>query len=282
MAPPTSSVVAGWELALWLRQRREQLGLDAATVARSMGLTRNYWSAIENEHKIPTRENLAKAADILEFGTDEHQELLRLRAAARHPGWWADYPASNEQTLRYYGLEAGALSVCGFENLLFPGLLQIEDYVRAVMSVSARIPEVEVDQYVEVRLRRQDRLKGDDRLRLTYLMSEAVLLQEIGGRDVRRRQLQHVIDILEEQPNFIDVHIIPFSVQACELFGSSTFSILDFSSPRLPTIAWHETVTTTGIIDDRIQVRDITKIFNASLKLALSTQESIELLHRRL
>lgn len=282
MAPPISPVVAGWELALWLRQRREQLRLDAATVAQSMGVTRNYWSAIENEHKLPSEENLAAVADILEFEPPEHQELLELRAVAREQGWWVNYPVTNEQVRRYYGLEAGARRVSGYENLIFPGLLQIEDYVRAMMDGSATIPAVEVDQYVEVRMTRQNRLTGDTPLHLTYLLSEAVLLQQIGGPDVLRRQLRHVIDMIEEHPNFIDIHIIPFTVQACELFGSSTFSIMDFPSPRLPTIAWHETVTTLGIIDNRIQVRDITKIFNSSLELALDRQESIGLIHHHL
>lgn len=282
MPPPTSPVVAAWELALWLRQRRENLRLDAATVAESIGVTRNYWSAIENEHKLPSQENLNAVAKILAFEPEEHQELLKLRTVAREQGWWANYPVINEKVRRYYGLEDGARSVRGFESLLFPGLLQTREYARTIMNASATIPEVEVDQFLEVRMTRQKRLAGDTPLHATYLISEAALLQQVGGPDVRRRQLQHVIDMLDEHPHSVDIRVIPFTVQACELFGSSTFNILDFPSPRLPTIAWHETVTTLGIIDNWIQIRDITKIFTSSLKLALDRQESVGLFHHHL
>ena len=279
MTPTTSPVVAGWELALWLRQRREQLRLDAATVAESIGVTRNYWSAIENERKLPSEENLASATVVLGFEPEEYEELIALRTAAREPGWWTNYPVVNDKVRRYYGLEAGARGVRGFESLIFPGLLQTEEYARRIIADAAMVPEVEVDQYVEVRMRRQARLTGEMPLHATYLISEAALLQQIGGPDTLRRQLQHVIDMLEEHPDSINVHVIPFTVKSCDLFGSSTFNVLEFASPRLPVIAWQETVTALGTIENRIQLRDITKIFNASLRLALNRQESIGLIH---
>ena len=88
-----SPVVARWELVLRLRERRNQLDIDVKDITRELRFTRNYWSAIENERKIISAENLAKLAALLEFDDEETAQLLELRDIAKERGWWADYSA---------------------------------------------------------------------------------------------------------------------------------------------------------------------------------------------
>src|SRR5262245_31910222 len=57
---PVSPTVAAWELALRLRRRRVQLGVEVRTITQRLGFSRNYWSAVENERKILSEENLVK------------------------------------------------------------------------------------------------------------------------------------------------------------------------------------------------------------------------------
>src|SRR3954447_3360211 len=78
-----SPVVASWELALRLKQQREQLGIEVKTITQALGFTRNYWSAVENERKILSQEALARVVDLFEFDDEEKAELLALRTAAR-------------------------------------------------------------------------------------------------------------------------------------------------------------------------------------------------------
>ena len=282
MPSPTSPTVAAWELALRLHQRREQVGMDTKTVADRMGFTRNYWSAVENERKLLSLENLVKVFDVLEFDQDERRELRELHATAKGRGWWTQYSMLNPEVQRLYGLEAGARSIKVYESILMPGMLQTSDYARAIMTPDATIRVVEVDQLVEARLKRQERLRGDTPLHLTSLISEAALQQELGGPAVLRHQLQHLVKMTEQHHDTIDIHVIPFTVTWCGMFGAATVNILDFPSQRLPSVAWHETVTAHGIIDDRALMRDITATYMAALKIALSPRESVEMIRRRI
>src|SRR5699024_932925 len=125
--PPVSPTVARWELGLRLRQRREQLGTDVATITQRINFSRNYWSAIENERKILSAEKLRTLLDLYEFDTDEQHELLELREAAKQRGWWSRYSGLfSDELLRLYGLEHGAYGIRTYESLLIPGWLQTE------------------------------------------------------------------------------------------------------------------------------------------------------------
>ncbi len=279
---PSSPTVASWELALRLRQRREQLGMEVQTITATLGFSRNYWSAVENERKILAEDKLRSVLNAFEFDDEEQRELVELREAAKRRGWWAPYSALfSESTLRLYGLEHGAQSIRTYESLLIPGLLQTEDYARALMtSEITTIRQVEVDQRVEVRLRRQQRLAGDDPLHLTAIISQAALLQQTGGQRVLRDQLAHLARVIEERPEVVQVRVIPFTATGCGAFGASTFHLIDFASPRLPTLAWQETVTAGGIIDDESYVRDFSLTYAEALGRTLDEQGSLDLINQ--
>lgn len=282
MSPSSSPTVASWELALRLRERREQMGIEVKTITQELGFSRNYWSAVENERKILSEESLTKVIDLLEFDKDERRDLLELRAMAKERGWWAPYSGLFDgELLRVFGLEYGAQSIRTYESLLIPGLLQTADYARAIMTPDVTIRQVEVDQRVEVRLRRQERLDGDNPLHLTTIVSEATLRQQIGGPAVLRRQLEHLADLIEAHPDTIEVRVIPFTATSCSLFGAATLYLIDFENPRLPTVAWHETVTTWGIHEDPTQVRDMTKAYGEALGHTLSERGSLEMICQR-
>jgi Domain of unknown function (DUF5753) len=76
--------------------------------------------------------------------------------------------------------------------------------------------------------------------------------------------------------------VIPFTVTSCALFGSSTTHVISFASSRLPTVAWQETVTAWGIIDDPRQVRDIDIAYDETLRLTLNPQESLVMIKDRI
>jgi len=143
------------------------------------------------------------------------------------------------------------------------------------------IRQVEVDQRVKVRMRRQHRITGDDPLHLTAIVSQAALMQQTGGPDVLRDQLTHLIRAVEEYPNVVDFRVIPFTATGCGAFGSSTFHLIDFASTRLPTLAWQETVTAGGIIDDENQVRDLSLTYTEAFGRTLNRQDSVDLISQR-
>jgi transcriptional regulator with XRE-family HTH domain len=278
-----SPVVAGWELVLRLRERRDQIGVEVKEITQALGFSRNYWSAVENERKILSEDALKKLLTLLEFDSDETREMLSLREIAKERGWWSDYSALFDSELRrFFGLEHGAHSIRTYENLLIPGLLQTADYARAVIHPFVTVPRVQVEQRVDVRLRRQHRLDDEDPLRLTAVISEAALHQQIGGVTVLRDQLVHIIDMIERYSKNLSVHVAPFTATAFSLFGGGTVNLIDFENPRLPTVVWQETVTAWRIIDDRTQVDAISTAFNEALQRSLDQGESKELIQRRI
>ena len=259
------------------------MGIDASALTRTMGFTRNYWSAVENQRKILSEENLIKVLELLEFGQDERVELLELRETAKERGWWAGYSGVlNAKVQRLYGLEHGADSVRTYENLLVPGLLQTATYARAIMAPGVTVRQVDVEQLIEVRLRRQQRLSGDDPLHLTAVISQAVLSQEIGGPAVLKEQLEYLEKIMEDHPESVDLRVIPFTANSCPLFGSATFHLIDFANSRLPTLLWQETVSVYEIIDDPNQVREVNVAYNETLRLALTPRKSLGIIHDRI
>lgn len=278
----SSPTVASWELALRLRQRREQLGMEVKTITAAVGFSRNYWSAVENERKILAEDKLKNVLNLFEFDDEEQREMLDLREAAKRRGWWTRYSALfGDETLRLYGLESGAEAIRTYESLLIPGLLQTEDYARALMtSEITTIRQVEVEQRIEVRMRRQERIAGEDRLHLTAIISQAALMQQTGGPRVLRDQLAHLARLIEEHPDVVDLRVIPFSATGCGAFGASTFHLIDFASARLPTLAWQETVTAGGIIDDENQVRDLSLTYVEALGRTLSARDSLNLINQ--
>lgn len=282
MTASPSPVVASWELALRLKRRRAQLGVEVRTITETLGFSRNYWSAVENERKILSLESLSRIIELFEFDDEEKEELLALRAAAKERGWWTRYSALfDEELQRLFGLEQGARSVRNYENLLIPGLLQIADYTRAIMTPDVTMRRVEVDQRVEARLRRQVRLTDEnDPFTFTALISEAALRQQIGGPRVLRSQLAHLAALIEQHPETLDIRVIPFTATSCGLFGGATVVLIDFDNPRLPTLAWQETVTTWGIIDDPVQVRNLTTTFQDAYRRALEKNATFHLIRK--
>lgn len=279
-----SPAVARWELALRLRQRRLELGIGAASITRALDVSAAYWSHIENERNLLPKDKLEQLLDILEIDRSEQRELLALREAAKRRGWWSRYSALfGDEILRYYGMEWGAESIRTYESIMMPGLLQGEEFIRAQMlSAGATVRAIEVDQRVEARLHRQQRLTGENPVTLRAVIGEAALRQQVGGPDVLWRQLVHLADLLEAHSENVELQVIPFTT-ADSVPASSTYHLLDFASPRLPTLAWHESAVFGQIIIDdesrkETKVRDLGFVFERARSLALPRAESLALI----
>jgi hypothetical protein len=83
-------------------------------------------------------------------------------------------------------------------------------------------------------------LDGPDALRLTAVVSEAALHQQIGSPAVLHRQLEHLIEVINSHPGTIDVLIMPYTSPSGAILGGAGFQILDFPGPKVPPLAWHE------------------------------------------
>ncbi|MBB5913803.1 transcriptional regulator with XRE-family HTH domain [Nocardia transvalensis] len=277
---PLSPTVARWELVLRLRELREQRGFDSATFAKRVGFTPANWSHVEKGRRVLTLNTIGPVLDLLEVGEAERGELLALLSASKDRGWWATSSALiNPDLQRYYGMEYGADYIRSYDSLVVPGLLQTEAYARALISADVMIRPVQVEQLVAVRMRRQRRLRGPERAELTAVMSEATLLQQIGGPKVLRGQLEYLAGLVEDLDT-VDVRVIPFSAPAGAILGGSSFHLLDFAGDTLPTFAWAESAVFGGVVDNPEQVRDLAFAYVRALDQSLSRSESLTLIRK--
>ncbi|MBF6356741.1 helix-turn-helix domain-containing protein [Nocardia higoensis] len=271
---PVSPTVARWELVLRLRELREQHGFDSASFARQVGFTPANWSHVENGRRVLTGRTIVPVLDLLEVEGEERAELLDLLQAGKQRGWWSKSSALiGPELQRLYGMEHGAQSIRSYDSLIVPGLLQTEAYARALISADVMIRPVQVDQLVAIRMRRQQRLRGPDRVELTAVIGEATLLQQTGGRQTLRGQLEHLVALIDELDT-LDVRVIPFSAPDGAILGGSSFHLIDFASEQLPTFGWAESAVFGGPVEDPELVRDLGFAYLRALEQALSRTDS--------
>jgi len=188
--------------------------------------------------------------DLLTFYgiTDEKErEALRaLASKANSPGWWHDYSDVLPHWFEaYVGLEEAASQIRAYEVQFVPGLLQTEDYARAVTMLGYSNPK-EITRRVGLRLARQALLTRPDPPSLWVVLDEAVLRRPIGGLTVMRAQLEHIIE-MSQLPN-VTVQVVPFTAGGHAAAGGP-FSVLRFGEYDLPDVVYLEQLTSSLYLD---------------------------------
>ncbi|MFF0489062.1 helix-turn-helix domain-containing protein [Nocardia sp. NPDC004068] len=181
--------------------------------------------------------------------TDPEQRALfmKLVRKANQPGWWHQYSDLLPPWFEtYLGLESAAKTIRTFEGQLIPGLLQTEDYARAVVSLS--MDNAAATRRVELRRKRQEVLDLPGAPSLWAVLDEAVLRRPIGGREVLREQLRHLAK-MSERRNII-LQVLPYHAGAHAAAGSS-FTMLRFAEPEVPDVVYLEQLTSALYLDRR-------------------------------
>lgn len=207
-----SPVVQRRRLRTELRKARQDAGLTQEQVAVAMDWSLSKLIRIEaGSVGISTNDLKALLAHYHLDDPYQTSDLVALARAARERSWWSVYrDVAPPGLLQLIGYEAASFIVRNFETLLVPGLLQTEDYARAVSPpLHQGVPAERVDTLVEIRMRRQEQLERDDPPLLFFVLDEAVVRRLIGGRDVMRRQIRQLIETAA-RPN-VTIEIVPFA-----------------------------------------------------------------------
>jgi len=124
-------------------------------------------------------------------------------------GWWQSYSDVLPDWFEFYvGLEADAASIRTYESETVPGLLQSEEYARAMFQITAG--EGEIDRKVSARMQRQELFHRQPPAELSAILNEAVLLRPVGGPEVMAEQLDHLVKV--SRLRSVTVQILPFAV----------------------------------------------------------------------
>lgn len=241
---------------------RMMLGAQLRRLRESRGVTREGagWEIRASESKI-SRMELGRVgfkerdiADLLTlYGITDPQEreaLLRLARDANSPGWWHQYGDVLPSWFQaYLGLEAAAALIRTYELQFVPGLLQTQEYARAVVLLGhGRALPAEIDRRVALRMRRQQVLHQKDPPQLWAVVDEAALRRPIGGPAVMRQQVTALIDATR-LPN-VRLQVVPFAAGGHAAAGGA-FSILRFGDAELPDVVYIEQLTSALYLDKR-------------------------------
>ncbi|WP_326643301.1 helix-turn-helix domain-containing protein [Streptosporangium sp. NBC_01755] len=205
--------------------------------------------------------------------TEERASLLTLARQANAPGWWHKYGDLLPSWFEVYvGLEEAASTVRTYEVQFIPGLLQSPEYARAViMLVHGGASAGEVDRRVSLRMARQKRLTRPDAPTLWAVMDEAVLRRPIGGPQVLRAQIDHLLEIIE-LPN-VKLQIMPFD-RGGHAAAGGPFSILRFPGRDLPDVVYLEQLTSALYLDKLDEIDHYIQVMDRLCIQAYSLAES--------
>jgi transcriptional regulator with XRE-family HTH domain len=185
---------------------------------------------------------------------DERAEsLVRLAEEANQPGWWHRYDEAITKWFEtYLGLEEAANYIRTYENQFIPGLLQTEDYARAVVSIGMqRAPGEDIEPKVRLRMERQRILERAEPPVIWAVIDEAALRRPMSGRRVMKAQIRHLLDLMK-RPN-ITVQVVPFR-QGGHAAESGAFTILRFEEKDLPDVVYLEQLVSALYLDKREHV----------------------------
>lgn len=252
--PPGGPTVLRIALGAQLRQLREASGITREDAGYAIRASAAKISRLELGRVSFKERDVADLLTLYGVNDDKEREaFLALARQANAPGWWHKYsdvlPSWFEM---YVGLEQAASIIRTYEAQFVPGLLQTEDYARAVTLLGHPGGSAdEIERRVGLRMKRQELLTASQAPNLWTVVDEATLRRPLGGPHVQRAQLQHLIEVTKS-PN-ITLQMVPFRLGGHAAAGGP-FSILRFSQPDLPDIVFLEQLTSALYLDKRYDV----------------------------
>ncbi len=265
-------------LAAEMRRLREHSGLTREDVSERTSVNGTTIYRLETARvQRPQQRTLMALLDLYGVVGPHRAELLELARHGAQQGWLQHYQSElPELYTTYIGFEAEARSVSNYESLLVPGLLQTEDYARA--AVTAGLPmatEHEVQQRVQARIERQCLLIKPEPLKLWAIMDEAVLHRQVGGAEVMRAQLVHMMKAASEPQ--VTLQVIPYSAGA-HAGMPGAFVLLDFPDPADPDVVYIDSLAGDLFLEKEADLRRYQLLFEHLRAEASSPEHSIKML----
>ena len=259
-----------------LRRLREAHSFKLDEAADKLGLAASTLSRIETG-KAPTRTAYLTAMFDMYGVVDpgQRQVLLEMAREGHRKGWWAVYddvlPTGFDV---YVGLEAEAAGLRVFEDQVVHGLLQTEEYARTVMTTVRRRQQPRaIDRAVELRMERQKVLTREDPMQLWCILDEPVISRMIGGRDVMRAQLAHLLEV-SQWPN-VTLQVLPLASGVHPALNGP-FCILEFPERSDPEVVYTEGVAGHAYLERDGDVRVCAEVFDLLRAAAASPADTVE------
>jgi transcriptional regulator with XRE-family HTH domain len=237
-------------LGAHLRRLREAAGITPAQAGDAIRATHSKISRLERGRSGAKQRDVADLLTLYGVTDETEREgMLTLARQANTPGWWQQYNDILPRWFELYvGLERAASVIRTYEVQFVHGLLQTEDYARAVVLIAnAHASADEIERRVSVRMKRQQLLTQPDAPELWTVLDEAVLRRPVGGPEVMRAQIEHLLE-MTDLPN-VTLQIVPFDAGPHAAAGGP-FTILRFPEPDLPDLVYLEQLNSATYLEN--------------------------------
>ncbi|MEU0039770.1 helix-turn-helix transcriptional regulator [Streptomyces sp. NPDC006333] len=250
-----------------LKLCRERAGLDRAELGTRTGYSASTIASFEQGRRIPPPRFIDTADEVLDAGG-----VLK---AGKGEVARAQYPAFFRDAAR---LEARAAALHVYATKAVPGLLQTEEYARAVFTMWRPLLEEEiVGQRVEARLARQDTFMRTPLPTISFVIEEFVLRRPLGGRAVMRGQLEQIL--LHGHRRNVEIQVMP--IEREEHAGlDGPFTLIETEEGQ--RIAYVEAYRDSRLYTERRSVREIEEQYGLLRAQALTPRESLALVEKLL
>ncbi|MFD7262080.1 helix-turn-helix domain-containing protein [Streptomyces sp. NPDC059874] len=262
-----------------LRKIREHAGLTPAQAAQLLGSDRTAIANIESGRSGVSGERVRTWAGHYGCADTAYIEALAAMAEERSQGWWDEYHGVlSSGALDLAELEAHSTALRAVQIMHMPGLLQTEEYARAVFEEAVpTLSPASLRRQLSYRLKRRDVLDRPNPPQCTFLIHEAALRLEFGGAKVARAQLERLLEQSEREN--VTVRVIPFAAGGFPNAGSSTL----YASGPVPQLDTVQTDTAHGpaFLDAETRLDNYRAILDRTEQRSLDPDRSRDFIHER-
>ncbi|MFD5786044.1 Scr1 family TA system antitoxin-like transcriptional regulator [Streptomyces sp. NPDC127037] len=251
-----------------LRAHRARSGFTQKTAAQKLLISESLMGAVERAERIPSNDLLA-AADELFAASGVLKDCCDMLDEEKYP----------PKFLNWAKLERTARVINGYETMVMPGLLQTEAYAYALHRV--RVPaytEAEIISRVESRLERQAALARTPPPRVGCVVEESVLARCLGGPEVLKDQLRHMLDCIERY-NHLTVQVMP-TAQHTHAGLMGPMQLMTTAEGRM--LVYQEARVGDRFISQPDQVVDTFDLFGILRAQAHNPWESAEIIEKKM
>ncbi|MGC0372884.1 helix-turn-helix domain-containing protein [Streptomyces sp. SAI-229] len=235
-APSVLRMILGRQL----EELRVRAGLTYEEAGTAIGVSHSTIRRMEAAKVARLR--LADAEKLLRvYGVTDQQEIdafLKSAREANKRGWWHTYrDVMPDWFAACLSLEQAALQIRAYESQFVHGLLQTEAYARALLNAgNPHAPAEATERRIALRMRRQELLGRETPPRVWVVMDETVLRRPVGGPEVMRAQIGHLIE-LHRLPQ-VTLQIMPFAGGPHPAMRAGSFQLFRFRARELPDIVY--------------------------------------------
>lgn len=256
------------ELAARLRELRLGAGLTIEDVSTRLMVSTTKLSRLETAARPASLRDVRDLCDLYDVPADERERLMTLARDSHKRSWWQQYDLPYST---YVGMEASAVAILSYTTSIVPGLLQTADYAHAVTEgvLYDEASDV-VEKRVQARLTRQRLLESDQPPRLWAVVDEAVLHRQVGGPEVMRAQLTHLID--QSRRPHITLQVISFEAGSHAGMDSS-FTILQLDE-GVSAFVYVEGLLGDHYLESTVDLVRYSRVFDHLRANALGSKDS--------